>query len=78
MRTGQRFRPGVGGDRRKSDGLVRNVRRILISLRIIGSAEKIPLIQDPGPNAAPTKVVTYGLNLVTLELSSIKLDGGLS
>lgn len=38
-------------------GLVRNLKGILVSLRIFDSIENVPLIQDPYPNAAPTKAV---------------------
>lgn len=77
MRTGQRFRPGVGETEGSLRGLVRNLKGILVSLRIIDSTEEVPLLQDPSPNAAPTMAVTYGMSLVTLEPSHVKLDGGL-
>lgn len=50
---------GLGLGRQKEvslRGLVRNLKGILVSLRIFDSIEKVPLIQS---NAAPTKAVTY-------------------
>lgn len=77
MRLGQGFKPGVGETEGSLRGLVRNLKGISVSLRITDSIEEVPLLQDPSPNAAPTMVVTYGMSLVTLEPSHVKLDGGL-
>lgn len=54
---------------------------IIVTFRIIVSTEKVPLIQDQGSNATPSKVVTYGMSLViwyglSLEPSHDKIDGG--
>lgn len=71
---------GLGLGRQKEvslRGLVRNLKGILVSLRIFDSIEKVPLIQDPHPNAAPTKAVMYVMSLMTCEPSQGKSDGGL-
>lgn len=77
MRADQRFRPVGKTEGRQSEGISQKPQGNLGEFRIFDSIEKVPLIQDPHPNAAPTKAVTYVMSLMTCEPSQGKLDGGL-
>lgn len=74
MRSGQRFRPGGGEDRRKSKGISQKRQENL------SKSQNYWLNRESSfnSNVVPTKVVTHGVNLVTLESSHVKVDGGLS
>lgn len=77
MRADQRFRPVGKTEGRQSERISQKPQGNLGEFRIFDSIEKVPLIQDPHPNAAPTKAVTYVMSLMTCEPSQGKLDGGL-